>query len=96
VGVDLSQRQKKERSYHALIREIVRRRKAAGITQVELAEAIGSDQSHISKYERRERELGIIDFVRICLAIGAAPSKVLGTVSIGVKRRRKPKQRKTP
>lgn len=73
----LPQRLKRERTYQALIEELIRRRKKARISQVLVAKAVKTDQSQISKYERFERELGIVDFVRYCRAIGADPRDLL-------------------
>ena len=45
-------------------------RLAAGLTQVELAEKLGTDQSYISKYERGERRIDVVELRAICLALG--------------------------
>ena len=56
-----------------------------GITQVDLARAIGADQSQISKFERSERRIDIVDYVRICRAIGIDPGEVLRAVKFSKK-----------
>ena len=43
---------------------------AADITQAELAEKLGTDQSFVSKYERGERRLDVVELRGICLALG--------------------------
>lgn len=60
-----------------VILDLVRRRKAAGITQVEIAAALHTDQSKISKFERLERDLGLVDFVRYCRALRVKPADIL-------------------
>jgi DNA-binding XRE family transcriptional regulator len=45
-------------------------RKKSGLTQIQLAEAIGADQSDISKIERGERRLDVVELVYICRALG--------------------------
>lgn len=50
-----------------LLREI---RQAAGVTQVQLAEKVSETQSQISKIERGEVRLDIIELRTICLALG--------------------------
>ena len=40
-------------------------RKAAGVTQVELAERLGKPQSFVSKVERGERRLDVIEFCEV-------------------------------
>ena len=52
-------------------------RKAAGITQVELAERLGKPQSFVSKVERGERRLDVIEFCDIAEALGYDPAKLL-------------------
>jgi hypothetical protein len=39
-----------------------------------------ADQSQISKLERSERRLDIVDYLRICRAIGLDPGKPLRSV----------------
>jgi len=52
-------------------------RKAANITQVELAERLGKPQSFVSKVERGERRLDVIEFCQVADALGHAPVKLL-------------------
>ncbi len=40
-------------------------RKAAGLTQTELARQLGKPQSYVSKYERGERRLDIVEFLTL-------------------------------
>ena len=40
-------------------------RKAAGLTQTELAEQLGKPQSYVSKYERGERRLDVVEFLTL-------------------------------
>jgi len=43
------------------------------VIQWDLARALRTDQSQISKLERGERRLDIVDYLRICRAIGLDP-----------------------
>ncbi|HCJ28246.1 MAG TPA: XRE family transcriptional regulator [Pseudomonas sp.] len=52
-------------------------RKAAEITQVELAERLGKRQSFVSKVERGERRIDVIEFCQIAEALGQDPAKLL-------------------
>lgn len=45
-------------------------RNAAGLRQSELAARIGADQSFVSRYERGERRLDLIEIEVICKACG--------------------------
>ena len=50
-----------------LVREI---RLEAGLTQAQLAEKLGVDQSLISKVERRARRLDVAELRTLCLVLG--------------------------
>jgi transcriptional regulator with XRE-family HTH domain len=65
----VAQRDKFDPLYQRLIDALIKERKARGLTQIDVAGRMGTDQSQISKFERFERRLDIIDFVRYCRAI---------------------------
>ena len=52
--------------YEAFLRRLVSARREAGLTQQELANRIDRPQSFVSKYERRERRLDVLEFIRVC------------------------------
>ncbi len=52
-------------------------RKAADITQVELATRLGKPQSFVSKVERGERRLDVIEFCQVADALGYEPAELL-------------------
>lgn len=56
---------------------LVEARKKAGLTQVELAERLSRPQSYVSKYERGERRLDVIEFLNVAEAIGIEPNEFL-------------------
>ena len=58
------------------IQFLVETRKAAGVTQVQLAERLGRPQSLVSKVERGERRIDVIEFCQIAEALGHDPSKL--------------------
>jgi transcriptional regulator with XRE-family HTH domain len=58
------------REYAVLLREFRAARKRAGVTQVELAERVGETQSFVSKCERGERRLDVVELRAFCRAIG--------------------------
>lgn len=51
----------------ALLRQA---RREVGLTQVDLARRIGEEQSFVSKFERGERRLDILELRQICRALG--------------------------
>lgn len=63
---------------------LVDARRGAGLTQYELADRLGVDQTYISKYESCRRRLDVIEFLRIVGAIGVDPAKLLATVDFKV------------
>jgi len=60
------------REYAVLLKLLREMRRAAGVTQVQLAERIGETQSHWSKMERGEVRLDLIQLRTICQALGIA------------------------
>jgi len=57
-----------------LCRRLIIARKEAGLTQVELASRLGKLQSYVTKYEREERRIDVIEFILITQAIGIKPA----------------------
>lgn len=53
--------------------QFIQARKSVGLTQVGLAERLGRPQSFVSKYERGERKLDVIEFCEVCRALGIDP-----------------------
>ena len=65
------------REYEVSLQRLISARKAAGVTQQELANRLGKPQSFFSKYERRERRLDVVEFVTICQALGVDAGGVI-------------------
>jgi transcriptional regulator with XRE-family HTH domain len=64
----------------ALCDLMIRARKAAGLTQTELAKRLYRPQSFVAKYEGGERRLDVVEFIEICEAVGADANKLLKTL----------------
>jgi transcriptional regulator with XRE-family HTH domain len=60
-------------SYQTLLTLLRDLRERAGITQLALAESLGNTQTFISKIERGERRIDVVEFVEICDALGVDP-----------------------
>jgi len=58
-----------EAPYRLLLERIRAARRAADVTQAELAKRLGTDQSFVSKYERGERRLDVVELRAICIAL---------------------------
>ena len=55
--------------YRALIGELIRLRKAKGVSQVELAGRLAKRQQFVSKYEGGERRLDVVELLDILEAL---------------------------
>jgi transcriptional regulator with XRE-family HTH domain len=56
---------------------MIEARVSASLTQAELAERLSRPQSFVSKYERGERRLDVIEFLEVSKAIGIDASKLI-------------------
>lgn len=60
-----------------------RERKALGLSQERLAQKAGVDRTYIGMVERGERNLSLMNIVRISRALGVHPTKLLGDLVLG-------------
>jgi transcriptional regulator with XRE-family HTH domain len=63
--------------YIKLLSILADARKTAGISQAVLAERLDCLQTFVSKYERGERRLDIIEFLDVTQALNLDPCKVI-------------------
>lgn len=56
---------------------LIKARKGAYLSQEELAQRLSSTQSAVSKIERGERRLDVIEFLNWCEAIGTDAEKII-------------------
>lgn len=66
--------------YRMLVDALKDARLKAGLTQADLGAALGVAQTFVSKVERGERRVDVVEFVDICRALGADPLKVMRAV----------------
>ena len=59
-------------SYIAMRTFFQEMRKSKGFTQTQLAKEVGAEQSDISKIERGERRLDVVELIYICKALGVS------------------------
>lgn len=67
---------------------LVEARKATGLTQAELAEALGKPQSFVAKYENGERRIDVVEFVDITAVLGISTSDLLAKIEPAVAKTR--------
>ena len=70
-----------EQSYAAFTDLLKEERKSAGLTQAQLAKKLRRPQSYVSKYERGDRRLDVIEFLEIARVIGFDPTKLISKLS---------------
>ena len=67
-------------AYDAFRDTLVAVRKDAGVTQVELAARLGKPQQFVSKYERGDRRVDLVEFVAVCRALRVDPKEAFALV----------------
>lgn len=67
--------------YRHFLAVIVQARKDAGLTQSELASRLGKPQSYISKAERGERRIDVVEFIDLAHALEKEPSELFRRLS---------------
>jgi ribosome-binding protein aMBF1 (putative translation factor) len=70
-----------EQSYAAFTDLLKEERKNADLTQAQLAKKLRRPQSYVSKYERGDRRLDVIEFLEIARIIGFDPATLLSKLS---------------
>ncbi|THF64695.1 helix-turn-helix transcriptional regulator [Pseudothauera nasutitermitis] len=66
------------RSQYRILRSLlVCTREQAGLTQQDVARALGKPQSFVSKYERGERRLDVTEFVEVAFVLGVDPGELI-------------------
>jgi transcriptional regulator with XRE-family HTH domain len=66
---------------YALFRQLMtQQRKAAGLTQAELARRLRKPQSFVAKYETGERRLDLVEFLEIMVKVGRDPLEIVAAL----------------
>ena len=66
--------------YTLMLKALVSARTACGLTQAELAEQLRKPQSFVSKYERGERRLDVIELIEIARHLDLDPHSIIDEV----------------
>ena len=66
--------------YVEIIEQLIRRRQELGLTQWDLAQAYGEDQSFISRIERMQRRLDVYEYVMFCAILDLDPGTILRSI----------------
>lgn len=67
-----------------LVEVLAEARREAGLTQAQLAERIGKDQTFISIIERAQRRVDVVEFVALAKALKVDPATLFAKVAKGL------------
>lgn len=71
---------------HAALRDLlINARRAAGLTQEEIAGRLGRPQSFVAKYEGGERRIDVIEFAAIARALDQDPQRLFAALMQAVR-----------
>jgi transcriptional regulator with XRE-family HTH domain len=70
-------------AYRSFRTALIALRKERGISQVELAARLGKEQPFISRVERGERRIDVVEFYAIAQALGVDPATAYAKVIEG-------------
>lgn len=82
--------------YDAVLEAVVAMRQKAGLTQRELADRVGREQSFIGRIETRQRRVDLVEFAYIARCCGLDAEQELAKVTKRVLRVLPKKQSKAP
>lgn len=66
--------------YNRFRRLLIKARQTANLTQSELSTKLSRPQSYVSKYERGERRLDLIEFLEVVEALQVEPERFIKTL----------------
>lgn len=64
------ERQEERRRYERFGSLLTKERRAAGLSQTEVAERLGRPQTYVSKSERGTRRMDVIEFLEMAVVVG--------------------------
>ena len=67
-------------SYRAAVRVLIEARKAAGLTQRQLAGRLGRPYTVIANIERGERQIDVVEFIAIARALGVGELELMARI----------------
>ncbi len=70
-------------AYGKMLACLVKARQTAGLNQVELAERLGRPQSFVSKIEKGERRIDVVELIAICNQLRVDPADIIAVINDG-------------
>jgi transcriptional regulator with XRE-family HTH domain len=74
-------------AYGIALSKIVEARNEAGMTQRDLAEALGKPPSWVGKIESKERRIDLIEFIAVARAVGLKEADLFRVISANLPKR---------
>lgn len=72
------------KEYSLFLEQLRKAREEKGLTQVDVAERLGQTQSFVSKVERGERRLDVVELRAFCSAFGVSFTTFVGQIEIAL------------
>jgi transcriptional regulator with XRE-family HTH domain len=67
-------------AHREMISAVIALRKRAGLTQRQLAEAVGREQNYIGRIETGQRRVDLVELITLCRACDADPEAEVGAL----------------
>lgn len=64
-------------AYDVLVSALAAMRKEAGLSQRELADALGREQNYVGRIETRQRRVDLVELIQICRACKLDPETAI-------------------
>ena len=74
-------------AYRVVLKQVVEARKAAGMTQRDVAKVLNKPPSWIARIESKERRMDLIEFVAIARALGLKEVELFREIAAALPRR---------
>ncbi len=71
-------------AYARMCELLIAGRRAQGMTQADVAQALGRPQSFVAKYERGERRLDLVEFLEVAAVLRLDADAVVAEVRAGM------------
>ena len=81
--------------YELLLDRLISARKNSGVLQQDLARHLNKPQSFVSKYERRERRLDVVEFITICKVLNIDAQAIVGEIEEHISSKPQPADNQT-
>ncbi len=71
-----------KRRYQELVDAIISARKAACLTQFQVAEKLKKPQSYVAKIEGKDRKIDVLEFIELCSVLEIKASTIICKIEV--------------